>query len=51
MMIDAGHTVFKVHSTVMQPQGSRVGLTIVPYNIHIMKPMDDAALRGDEEGC
>ena len=51
MMIDAGHTVFKVHSTVMQPQGSRVGLTIVPYNIHIMKPMDDAALHGDEEGC
>jgi len=28
-----------VHSTIMQPQGSRVGLSIVPYNIHIMKPM------------
>ena len=41
MMIDTGDTVFKVHSTIMQPQGSRVGLNIVPYNIHIMKPMDD----------
>ena len=41
MMIDTGDTVFKVHSTIMQPQGSRVGLNIVPYNIHIMKPMDE----------
>ena len=41
MMIDTGDTVLKVHSTVMQPQGSRVGINIVPYNIHIMKPMDD----------
>ena len=39
MMIDTGETVFKVHSSVMQPQGSRVGINIVPYNIHIMKPM------------
>ena len=38
MMIDTGETVFKVHSTVMQPQGSRVGINIVPFNIHIMKP-------------
>ena len=27
---------WKVHSTTMQPAGSRVGMTIVPYNIHIM---------------
>ncbi|MBQ7867906.1 MAG: ABC transporter ATP-binding protein [Clostridia bacterium] len=39
MMIDVGETTLKVHSTVMQPQGSRVGINIVPYNIHIMKPM------------
>ena len=44
MMIDTGDTVFKVHSTIMQPQGSRVGLNIVPYNIHIMKPMDEPAM-------
>ena len=40
MMIDAGEHTFKVHSTTMQPQGSRVGLSIVPFNIHIMKPME-----------
>ena len=43
MMIDVGETTLKVHSTVMQPQGSRVGINIVPYNIHIMKPMDKEA--------
>ena len=48
MMIDTGETVFKVHSTVMQPQGSRVGLTIVPYNIHIMRPMKEGGEAGDE---
>ena len=40
MMIDAGAHTFKVHSTTMQPQGSRVGISIVPFNIHIMKPME-----------
>ena len=43
MMVDCGETTFKVHSTIMQPQGSHVGLTIVPYNIHIMKPMAEEA--------
>ena len=43
MMVDCGETTFKVHSTIMQPQGSRVGLSIVPYNIHIMKPMTEEA--------
>ena len=43
MMIDTGEHTFKVHSTTMQPQGSRVGLNIVPFNIHIMKPMEEAA--------
>ena len=43
MMIDTGAHTFKVHSTSMQPQGSRVGLSIVPFNMHIMKPMEDAA--------
>ena len=40
MMIDCGEYTFKVHSTTMQPQGSRVGVNIVPFNIHIMKPME-----------
>ncbi|MGN0183524.1 MAG: ABC transporter ATP-binding protein [Aristaeellaceae bacterium] len=37
MMIDTGTMKWKVHSTTMQPVGSRVGLTIVPFNIHIMR--------------
>ena len=37
MMIDTGMMKLKVHSTTMQPAGSRVGLTIVPFNIHIMR--------------
>ncbi len=49
MMIDTGETTFKVHSTIMQPQGSRVGLSIVPYNIHIMKPMDEPSKAALEE--
>ena len=43
MMIDCGEYTFKVHSTTMQPQGSVVGLSIVPFNIQIMKPMDEGA--------
>ena len=37
MLIDTGSFTWKVHSTTMQPAGSRVGLSIVPFNIHIMK--------------
>ncbi len=39
MMIrgDADGFLWKVHSTTMQPAGTRVGMTIVPYNIHIMR--------------
>ncbi len=34
----AGESIlWKVHSTTMQPVGTRVGMTIVPYNIHIMR--------------
>ena len=37
MIIDTGSMKWKVHSTGMQPVGSRVGLTIMPFNIHIMR--------------
>ena len=43
MMIDAGHSVWKVHSTTMQPEGSRVGLSVVPFYIHIMRKMQEEA--------
>ena len=41
MIIDAGHSIWKVHSTTMQPEGSRVGLAVVPFNIHIMHRMEE----------
>ncbi len=43
MIIDAHETRFKVHSTVMQPEGSTVGLDVIPFNIHIMRPMPTEA--------
>jgi len=50
MMIDAGHSIWKVHSTTMQPEGSRVGLSVVPFNIHIMHPMaEDAPKEGNAQ--
>lgn len=50
MMIQTNDTTLRVHSTTMQPQGSRVGLSIVPFNIHIMKPMPAAdAAEGEED--
>ena len=36
MMVNTGTMRWKVHSTTMQPVGSRVGMSIVPFNIHIM---------------
>lgn len=44
MMIESNHTMFKVHSTTMQPPGSAVGLSIVPFNIHIMRLMHEEVL-------
>ena len=40
MIIETNGLTVKVHSTTMQPQGSCVGLSIVPFNIHIMQPSD-----------
>ena len=41
MFVDAAGISWKVHSTTMYPVGSRVGLSIVPSNIHIMHKMKD----------
>ena len=43
MIIDAGGFDWKVHSTVMAPEGSRVGLSIVPFNIHVMHVENEEA--------
>ena len=40
MKVDTGDFTWKVHSTTMYPTGSRVGLSIVPSNIHIMRRME-----------
>ncbi len=37
MVIISGDYKWKVQSTTMQPAGTRVGMTIVPFNIHIMR--------------
>ena len=39
MIIESNDCKWKVQSTTMQPVGTRVGMTIVPYNIHIMHKM------------
>ena len=49
MMIDAGDMTWKVHSTTMQPVGSRVGLSVVPFNIHIMHKMPQEMPSAAEE--
>ncbi len=48
MMIDAGGFEWKVHSTVMAPEGSNVGLSIVPFNIHVMH-LQKEETAGEEE--
>jgi len=40
MIIVSSEYRWKVQSTTMQPVGTRVGMTIVPYNIHIMHRME-----------
>ncbi len=51
MVIESALMRFKVHSTVMQPEGSTVGLNVIPFNIHIMRPMPEGetAEATDEE--
>ncbi len=49
MIIDAGGFDWKVHSTVMAPEGSKVGLSIVPFNIHVMRLEKDRPHKEAEE--
>ncbi|WP_129723749.1 spermidine/putrescine ABC transporter ATP-binding protein [Xylanivirga thermophila] len=37
MMVDSNEFTWKVHSTLMEPTGTNVGLKILPNDIHIMK--------------
>ncbi|GHU69358.1 spermidine/putrescine ABC transporter ATP-binding protein [Clostridia bacterium] len=42
MMIDCDCAVLKVHSTSMATEGTTVGLSVVPFNIHIMDKVGSA---------
>ncbi len=37
MLVESGDIVWKVHSTLMEPVGSNVGMVILPNDIHVMK--------------
>ena len=36
MMVDTGDYLWKAHSTVMQPVGTAVSMSVIPFNIQIM---------------
>jgi len=37
MIVNAGEYNWMIHNTLMRPVGSRVGISVKPYDIHIMK--------------
>ena len=49
MFVEAAGFNWKVHSTSMYPVGSRVGLSVVPSNIHIMHKMKEQTAPAAEE--
>jgi spermidine/putrescine transport system ATP-binding protein len=49
MIIEAGGCEWKVHSTVMAPEGSQVGLSVIPFDIHIMRVEKEESDPGGEE--
>ena len=51
--VRVGDRAMLVHSTVCEPVGSEVGLTVIPFDIHIMKKSTSPASQAfhyDEEG-
>ena len=43
MMVRTEHFTFTVHSTLCEPAGKTVGLSVIPYDIHIMHKSAPAA--------
>jgi len=37
MIVDSGDFQWKVHSTIMKPVNTEIGMSIIPENIHVMK--------------
>jgi ABC-type Fe3+/spermidine/putrescine transport system ATPase subunit len=42
MMVRTEHFTFTVHSTMAEPVGKTVGLTVIPFDIHIMHKSAEA---------
>ena len=42
MMVSTEHFTFTVHSTMAEPVGKTVGLTVIPFDIHIMHKSAEA---------
>ena len=42
MMVRTEHFTFTVHSTIAEPVGKTVGLTVIPFDIHIMHKSAEA---------
>ena len=42
MMVRTEHFTFTVHSTMAEPVGKTVGLTVIPFDIHIMHKSSEA---------
>lgn len=40
MLVESNNILWKVHSTAMEPAGSKVGILILPDDIHIMEKVD-----------
>jgi spermidine/putrescine transport system ATP-binding protein len=41
MIVSNGKNDWKVHSTIMKPVGTEIGMNIAPENIHVMKKVKD----------
>ncbi len=41
MLVTDGDFIWKVHSTIMREEGTEVGLSVIPDNIHVMKKVVD----------
>ncbi|MBE7020723.1 MAG: ABC transporter ATP-binding protein [Ruminococcaceae bacterium] len=37
MIVNTGEYKWTIHNTIMRPEGSRVGISVKPFDIHIMK--------------
>lgn len=41
MMVTDGNMNWKIHSTIMKPVGTEIGMNVEPENIHVMKKVDE----------